>query len=149
MKDYPGLKPFFDEQARAMGLYDIPGQQALNDAKKSRAVQLIENHIGQAGRTHLATARGHILDNCEDQLASLELAFRAGCLMLVQAYQLAELPLPEWLVRYQPVFDLLLDTDPGKEPAKKASSARRRRPQPQEAPPAPAQGEGQGTETPP
>lgn len=129
MQGYPGLGPFFDQQAKLMGLDEIPGQPGITMARQSRAVQLIENHIGQAIGTHEPSARPEILTNCEDHLASIELQFRAACLMLVEAYRLADEPLPAWLTRYQPMFDMLLDSDPGAAPKgdpKKANAPRRR-----------------------
>lgn len=112
MKGYPGLTPFLETQAELMGLTALPGQRSMAMARHAKAIQLIEGHIGQAARTHEPAARADILANAEDHLLSIELQLRTGCMMLVDAYQRADLPVPEWLGRYRPAFDELLESDP-------------------------------------
>lgn len=112
MKGYPGLTPFLLAQAELMGLTEMPGQRPIGMARHARAVQLIEGHIGQAARTHTPSARAEILAHAEDHLLCIELQLRTSCLMLVDAYERAELPAPQWLERYKPAFGALSESDP-------------------------------------
>jgi hypothetical protein len=112
MKGYPGLTPFLLAQAEKMGLTELPGQRPIAMARHAKAIQLIEGHIGQAARTHTPSARDAILGNAEDHLLCIELQLRTCCMMLVDAYKRAELPVPAWLDRYKPAFDALTESDP-------------------------------------